>query len=479
MFSLVSPSSAPAAAARAHPASDRLWLWSLTVLGTALWLHSLSTHGFAGDLLMDIANGRWILAHHTVPLTNHLTPTLHGAFWAEPEWLYGVYVALFWAWGGRMAVFWSLTPFVAGTVYGMARVAAPLGRVWGTLLVLAAVFSLHGFLSPRPQLVSYALFIAGLWAVQQWRQHRDAPVWIFAAVASVWTQMHPSAILDPLLLVGEALLGPRRPRRALLAPILLAFLGWSLRPGGVWGTGGLFATLFAPAIRSSIREWTPWHPFSAIGWIFLPWMAALPWLVVRGWQRREPITIAWAVLGAAMTALAIRFAPYDVLGVVAIVGSWGPPSWTLWRPQTALDRTWMRTLVAGAVGVSVLTASTARFPVRVPVAAFQQLRHDHAHEVLAYYAWGDALDLYGPPSFADGRAELWSVQPWWPAYVRMNRGQESPAVFAARWVPAVDAIAWPLATPGAYQLDHSPAWQAAGTVTWAGGRVGLWRRRSP
>ncbi|WP_020375078.1 hypothetical protein [Sulfobacillus thermosulfidooxidans] len=466
------PRALPVRYVRAVPGAQHLYRLSLTVLGTVLLAHMVGLHGWDGDVLMDVANGRWILAHHTVPLSNQLNPTLRGAFWSEPEWLYGVMVAFFWHLGGRWGVYWGLMPWLAATVYAVVRVTEPAGRLWGTMLTLAGVISLHGFMSPRPQLVSYALFAVGLWAMQRWRAGVAWPVWTFAALASVWTQMHPSAILDPLLLVGEVLFGPRR--RGLGPPILLAFLGWSLRPGGVWGTGGLMTTLFAPAIRTTIREWAPWQPFSAMGWIFGPWMLAVPGVVLVGWHRRDATAVVWALVGAAMTALAVRFAPYFLLGMAAIGGEWlRSPHWM----TPVRDRVWTGHLVAGTVAVAALFGATVRFPVQVPVAALALLRQAGVHEVLAYYPWGDALDLYGPPSFADGRAELWSRQPWWPAYVRTNRGQESPARFVARWAPRVNAIVWPAGLPGTSQLARNPQWRHLVTMTSSGQRVSIWLRR--
>ncbi|PSR31367.1 MAG: hypothetical protein C7B46_16970 [Sulfobacillus benefaciens] len=460
------------------PSRRMRWVYrlSMTWLGSLILLHLLALHGMFGDVFMDMANGRWILAHHTVPLSNQLNPTAEGRFWSQPEWLYGVYVAWLWHIGGAWGIWWGLVPWVAAMVYGVVLVTEPAGVLWGTLLTLAVVVSLHSFMSPRPQLLSYAWFIGGLWALQQWRKHRDWPVWVFASMTLIWTQCHPSVFLDPLLLIAEALWGPRRPRRDLLWPILLAGVGCFIRPAGLAGASHHLGALFAPVIRQSIQEWTPWHPWSTLGWIFMPWMAVVPVLIVRAVRRSDAIAVVWAVAGALALILAIRFAPYFVLGVAALGGEALAPLPI--ERHAGLLGFWI--LITG-LGVSALSltgmfATTGSFPVREPLAAFAVLRREKAQEVLAAYAWGDALDFYGPPPFADARAGFWSQEPWWNAYVRTQRGLENPAQFAAQWAPHCDAMLWPWGSPAARAMRKNSQWRLIAHIVKNGQSVGIWYR---
>lgn len=452
-------------------AETTAWVYrlALTLLGTALLMHAVTQHGFAGDLLMDIANGRWILAHHTLPLANELNPTQHGVSWSQPEWLYGVYAAWLWLHAGPMGVWWGLLPVVGGLVFGVIRATEGAGYRWGTVLTLATVVSLHGFMAPRPQIISYALFVGGLWAMQQWRQGQTWPVWAFALSTILWTQIHPSAPLAPLLILGELLVGPRRPRRLLVPPLIVAGVGWALRPGGPWGSSGLLSTLFSPAIRQSIQEWAPWHPLTPVGLMFLPWMIAAVVVMVIGLKQKRWALVLWSVAGAAATVIAVRFAAYCVLGVAAMLGEVVRPA----RLDGRARRWWVGALGMGAMSAIVGTFGTPRFPVREPLGAFAQMRADHVHEVFAYYPYGDALDLYGPPSFADGRAELWSRTRWWAAFTRTQAGELSPARFVARWAPQVDAILWPIETAGSRQLNANPGWDHTRTLQ----GVGIWIRR--
>lgn len=459
----------PAQRAVVDAAGTTLWIYrlALTLMGTAFLMHAVTQHGFAGDLLMDIANGRWILIHHALPLANKLNPTQHGVYWSQPEWLYGVYVGWLWLHAGPIGVWFGLVPVVGGLVFGIVRATEVAGYLGGAVLTIAAVVSLHGFMAPRPQLVSYALFVAGLWALQRWRAGQSWPVWAVAASTLVWTQVHASALLVPLLIAGELVVGPRR--RGLVGPLVLASVAWALKPGGVFGGSGLLVTLMSPAIRQSIQEWAPWHPLSSVGLVFLPWMMAAVVLLGIAIRRRHWPHVLWVIAGSAATVLAVRFAAYFVLGMAVVLADVIRPRF-LPRSTTYL---WLSILALGGAALAILALQSPRFPVREPVHAMMVLRADHVREVFAYYPYGDALDLYGPPSFADGRAELWSRTRWWAAFTRTQAGDLSPARFVARWAPHVDAILWPARTPGARWLNANPQWEHTRTLQ----GVGIWIRK--
>lgn len=459
---------APARRAVVDAAGTTVWIYrlALTLLGTTFLMHAVSQHGFAGDLLMDIANGRWILVHHTLPLSNELNPTQHGVYWSQPEWLYGVYVAWLWLHAGPLGVWFGLVPIVGGLVFGIVRATEAAGYLWGSVLTMAVVVSLHGFMAPRPQLISYALFVAGLWAMQRWRTGQAWPVWAVAGSTLVWSQIHASALLVPLLIAGEWVVGPRR--RGLVGPLVLASVAWAIKPGGIFGGSSLLSTLMSPAIRQSIQEWAPWHPLSPVGLVFLPWMAVAMVVLVLAVRRRDWAHVLWVTAGATATVLAVRFAAYFVLGMAVVLAEVIRPRRL--PPSTAYG--WLGMLALSGLATALFALRSPRFPVREPVRAMAVLRADHVHEVFAYYPYGDALDLYGPPSFADGRAELWSRTRWWAAFTRTQAGDGSPARFVARWAPSVDAILWPVDKPGARALNANSRWEHTRTLD----GVGIWIR---
>ena len=132
---------------------------------------SLADHGFTGDVLMDLNIGQWILVHGHVPLHNHFTQALAGRPFSDTEWAFSLYVAWVYQWGGRLAVYASLIPFLVGVG---AFIGGWLSR-WagwrGTLLAVGAGLGLMITSNPRPQLFSYVTFALGLWAVLQARRH--------------------------------------------------------------------------------------------------------------------------------------------------------------------------------------------------------------------------------------------------------------------------------------------------------------------
>lgn len=459
----------------------RWYVAALGVIATLLLLRSMSVHGFAGDLLMDIANGRWILAHGRVPLHNHLTQAMRGRPWADPEWLFGVLVAWLYGHFGRLGVFWGLAPVMGVTGLFVAVFAARAGRPWGFLLTMLGAAALTTTANPRPQMFSYACFAFGLWAVLEYRKGRRWPVWAFTLLVPVWANAHASVVLAPALLLSEAVMGEKERLRGLVLPTLLSAGLSFAHPGGAHLSGVFLNEIFSPGILGTIQEWMSPNFHAFIGLITLPWLFfSLAFLAPTAWRRGDMAGAVWAVAGPFMTLFAVRFTPYMVLGALALAGEYWPERWRHDVPYLpAVAAVGMAALLSAA---TVATAAMGRtFPVREPVAAIEYLKRHGATDVLPFYTFGDALAFYGVRPFADGAAELWAGTSWWLPYVRAQSGRTDIGVFARRWDPGARWILWPTAGYGGSQPLHLAGWRLVfrGRRGTGGVGAGVWERGAP
>ena len=453
----------------------------LAALAFSILFYALSLHGFAGDLLMDIANGRWILAHGYVPLRNVLTQARSGALWANDEWLFGVLVAWLYAHIGAQGVLWALGAVVALVAVLIAVLAVRLRSPFDLAATVLVAVGMQAGMSPRPQLFSYLFFVVSLWAVLEYRSGRRWPLWLAVALVPIWTNLHASALLMPLLVLSEVLFTSRslRDSKELLlaagAGVLLSFA----YPGGASMGAGFISQIFTPGVVDHIAEWLPTDPFSSWLWTLLLSLPAGAWLGLRATKRGDFTAASWVLLGIIMVAFAVRFVPYALLGVLAVATT---DPWLTPRVSSR-NGEWFAGAAAAVLAVVILQASPA-FVNREPVQAISWLKAHHATNVLTYYNFGDALDFYGVRPWVDGRAELWTRTPWWPMYVKALFGQVSPAAFAARYDPEATYMLWPAYPKVLADMRQSSPWRimfrddtdAARTEYNGIGTVYVWQR---
>ena len=137
----------------------------LAVAGAAaivlLAVAAFSTRVFIdGDTNWHVASGRWILDHHTVPLTDPFSFTFAGKPWIAHEWGSEVMMALAYLAGGWSGVV-LLIGVAAGAAYAMiARELrlwmGPIGQIIGLGLSFAC---LQPFLFARPHMLAAPLLV--------------------------------------------------------------------------------------------------------------------------------------------------------------------------------------------------------------------------------------------------------------------------------------------------------------------------------
>ena len=165
------------------------------------------------DLGWQLATGRYIVQHHTIPSTDVLSSTARGNEWIYPSGS-GVILYTVSQLGGWNALSWlnalACISAIALLVFSGGRVTA--------LLALLAVPAIDYRTEPRSEMFTTVLFAAFL--VILWNHHRGerTRLWLLPVLMALWVNLHTGFAAGLALLAGyfllEALELPFAPRRA-------------------------------------------------------------------------------------------------------------------------------------------------------------------------------------------------------------------------------------------------------------------------
>jgi len=197
------------------------------------------------DFFWHLATGRWIVEHHALPLTDPFTVASDRMPWINGEWLFEV--ALYAIGGLRAAAllraFLLALMFAAAFFFG-ARDGDPPAAA---MLAAIAFCGAWARLDLRPSTV--AAFLLVLAIICATRKSRLADV-AFILIAVVWINVHPSALIIPLVAL---LLRPILTLPAVLALLVNPF-GWRAI------AAPLELTAFARSGAFVNAEWLPSSP---------------------------------------------------------------------------------------------------------------------------------------------------------------------------------------------------------------------------
>ena len=410
-----------------------------TALGGLLGWHPIAE----ADTFWHLTLGRAVLRHasRVVPEPTALTA------WSEPcvvpEWLWDLLTFQIYRFGGVATL--SLLPCAFGALAGylsalLLEAEAPQGsRVLRGAIAVLAMCALSDQLNVRPNLALAVLLLGFLLLAQAYTMagSERAAHWHAAALvalAHLWAQLHASfvlaVVLFTLVVAPYRLRRDKRPPRAALRLDGLVIVG-VLLTGFTCAHGvDIVELVLRHSGGDATRHITDMKPFdwttlSPFGWplgtalTILPFFGALPYLVGRGGVRSSSILLA--LLGAAMTYTAVRFAVEWVLLLLPLAAG-GARALSL---QHAGDARRLRgielafALIASSVAVWAFHRTDQelgpmlRIGVReaaFPSAAAQYLRRLPAGSPVftAYWAGGPLgfwLDGY-VRTFVDGRTPL-------------------------------------------------------------------------
>jgi hypothetical protein len=150
--------------------------------------------------------GRYMVETRSFPTADPFSGTAQGAPWLNHAWgfellIYGLYTL----WGTRgVILLQGVTAAATGSVLYRLLRREGLGQGWSIGLLSVGALAMHGFWSPRPQLVTYfilALFVSALSDYQAGRGNR---LWWLPLLTALWANLHAGFLSGPLLVALAA-----------------------------------------------------------------------------------------------------------------------------------------------------------------------------------------------------------------------------------------------------------------------------------
>ena len=434
-----------------------------------------------GDTMMHIAVGRWIMAHHALPVHDPFSFTAHGSLWVPHEWLSEVIFATAYGWLGWGGVVATAGLAIAAAFALLTRALEPtLGpRRAAIAAVLALLLSIAHFLA-RPHVLAWPLMVVWMAGIIQARDRDRVPSFWLLPVMVVWCNLHGGFIVGlamaGLLAIEAAATSPAGSRlhamRGWAGFIGLAALAGLLSPNGI--------NLYLLPVKmlrmtfavTNISEWQGAH-FSGFNPLEL-WIALVA-LGGFGLGLRLPWSRLLMVLLLLYEAL-IHVRNQELLGIVVplLVAAplarqlapakpqfAGPAAAGQLRPTDGLPAALAAAVVMlGFVATAVALDRRGLEPpgAAAPTAAVAAARAAGVTgHVLNSYRVGGYLIFVGIPVFIDGRADLYG-----DAFIKRfaqaleGVGDGLPALIKEY------AIDWAILDPNSPAetiLDHLPAWR--------------------
>jgi hypothetical protein len=392
------------------------------------------------DLFWHLAAGRLMAQQGVVPRSEPFSFTAAGVPWVDHEWLFQVLVWRLWNWVGTWGP-WSMKLVLAGGIawvlfrFLRRRGVAPVVAV---LLVLVVLRGAAFRFTARPEMFTLlgAALAAHLlcWLPGREQGRRALLPLLLVPLAALWANLHPGAILAPLLVA--AILGgelaawalgcspwsnPRRRVRILGITLPLTAGALLINPYG--------AHLLAIPFRLTGIVGQPWAPnpeWSRPEIVVFPllYLAAAA-LVVAALARPGRVDLASLTVGLLGAALALRYVrnigvffvllPFALAPLVmpAAPGSRGVGGWI--RPAAVAAAGLIGLMVVVPAGIDGLgpgagTRGPGLEPGRYPVEASDFLDSEELDGALfnevafgGYLIWR----FPGRPVFIDGRNEVY------------------------------------------------------------------------
>ena len=380
---------APSGSGTFETTSDRRLFYLLGFLALIYaWFAGLRTVSDF-DLGWQMATGRWIVQHHSIPSVDILSYTFAGQPWIYPVGAGIIFYAAYLL-GGFALISWIGAAACVGSVALLLRRNSAVGA--GIAILAVPVIALR--IAPRADMFTVVLFAAFLSIL--WEQHRTgvARLWLLPLLMIAWVNLHLGFI------AGLALMGAYAGTELLDAMFIRAHRQAALprvRRAVPWLACTAFATLVNPwgwgiyrAILIQQRS-TSQHEYLIAEWHRLPlsWPAIAAASSLRQTSGAIYMLLALAIVAATLALLRAQFgaailllgasyvgARYVRMGTVfacVVVVVAGPIlSQTVQKTSSELKSARVRSLIAPAavallsalVAVRCLDLATNRFYLR-------------------------------------------------------------------------------------------------------------------
>ena len=373
------------------------------------------------DLFWQLATGRWIVEHRVLPLTDPFALASGQREWIDGEWLY------------------EIALYGAHSLVGIEGLSIVRGLLAALIFTLAFLHARREADTPAALLASTVAF-AGATAVLDLRPSGVAallvvlmlcakPLWARVLIAIVWINVHPSALLAPIVgalasspAVGPASRAGSRAGGAWAAAVRFVVLALALlvNPYG-WKAivAPIELTMFVRSGGFVNAEWLPSSPlrFPILYVCIAVAIAAFAMQPKRDWWR-----IALLTMFALLAVRHVRNQPLFFAAFPMLVPL--PSSLSLRRPRIAY--------IASAAAIALIALTTDHRlgvpPERFPIDAVAQLK-----------ASGLRGNIYNPDQF--GGYLIWSFYP--QRRVLTDGRNEFYRAFIPEWQQArVDGRRW-------------------------------------
>jgi hypothetical protein len=319
------------------------------ILGVALFIVvSLAAIAPIGsyDFFWHLATGRWIAEHHALPANDPFTIGSDGGRWINDEWLFDVVLH-----GVHSAAGFETLSLIRALFLGavfafiFARSARHGEPALAFLLTAVSFLAAQQQLGMRPSTAAAALLAIAIVAV-------DSPL-AFLVTTAAWINIHPSAILAPLI--------PGVRRRWLLA--LLSCAALVLNPFGWRGVAAPFAVArFVGGATFVNAEWLPSRP-AEFPLLYITLAIGLGLFGIASDRRSQLWRIALLLVLAILAMRHVRnqglyFAALPLLVTPFVVRPLG------WRSRLAIGSAAAVILAAAFVHDRHSGVDPMRFPVR-------------------------------------------------------------------------------------------------------------------
>jgi len=351
------------------------------------------------DYFWHLATGRWIVEHHALPAFDPLAVASAHVPWINGEWLYEIVLYALHGIAGDGGISIINALLIAAIVTAGFLVASREQENGAALFIAAIAFAgASDRLGVRPAAAAAFLIVIALGLLGS--RLRLTPLTIaYACVTIVWINVHPSALLAPVLALITMLIDVRRWIVAATSAVALLLnpFGWNAIAAPLRLTADIRGGAFVNA------EWLP-SSFASFPLLFVT-MAAV---VVLFLGARDKRANAWRfVTFAILAALAYRYVRNQGLYFAALP-LLVPPLGTLSRRMSMALAACILLPIAWAFQHDThrLGIDDERFPMRA-VAALQSYRLDG--NIYNADQFGGLLEWTFYPSrraLNDGRNEL-------------------------------------------------------------------------
>jgi len=181
------------------------------------------------DYFWHLATGRWIVEHHAVPAVDPLAVASAKVPWINGEWLYQIVLYALHGLGGDRGISFCAA-LLAAAIFTAAFLFASAGNALGVAMLAAAIAfaGASDRLGVRPAAAAALLIVVAIGLLGS--RLRLGPLTIaYACLTVVWINVHPSALLAPVLALTTILIEVRRWPIALTssAALLVNPFGWN------------------------------------------------------------------------------------------------------------------------------------------------------------------------------------------------------------------------------------------------------------